>query len=309
MKIRKPESYILIIFCFIGLHVVHAQQIAKEELIYLTDTWKGERFDDGRPKIPADLIERAKGISIDVAWQILDNEGYASQYEGEWKSINDQPVVGRAVTAMFLPSRPDIEKQIKTRGHEHGFKGNTNSWPIAKLTEGDIYVADAFGKTLQGTLIGDNLGNAIYSKTKRGVVFYGSSRDLEGLSKIEGFNAFVKNWNPTYLKNVMLAGLNTPIKIGKAIVMPGDLVLAKKEGVIFIPAHLVEKVVLTAEFIDLRDEFGHEMLSKGIYESGEIDNEWTPAIKDRFLKWIKNNGNSVPMTQEELNHFLNKRTW
>tara|TARA_Y100001947_G_scaffold43929_1_gene36464 strand:- start:9866 stop:10795 length:930 start_codon:yes stop_codon:yes gene_type:complete len=309
MKIRKPESYILIIFCFIGLHVVHAQQIAKEELIYLTDTWKGERFDDGRPKIPADLIERAKGISIDVAWQILDNEGYASQYEGEWKSINDQPVVGRAVTAMFLPSRPDIEKQIKTRGHEQGFKGNTNSWPIAKLTEGDIYVADAFGKTLQGTLIGDNLGNAIYSKTKRGVVFYGSSRDLEGLSKIEGFNAFVKNWNPTYLKNVMLAGLNTPIKIGKAIVMPGDLVLAKKEGVIFIPAHLVEKVVLTAEFIDLRDEFGHEMLSKGIYESGEIDNEWTPAIKDRFLKWIKNNVNSVPMTQEELNHFLNKRTW
>ena len=309
MKIRKPESYILIIFCFIGLHVVHAQQIAKEELIYLTDTWKGERFDDGRPKIPADLIERAKGISIDVAWQILDNEGYASQYEGEWKSINDQPVVGRAVTAMFLPSRPDIEKQIKTRGHEQGFKGNTNSWPIAKLTEGDIYVADAFGKTLQGTLIGDNLGNAIYSKTKRGVVFYGSSRDLEGLSKIEGFNAFVKNWNPTYLKNVMLAGLNTPIKIGKAIVMPGDLVLAKKEGVIFIPAHLVEKVVLTAEFIDLRDEFGHEMLSKGIYKSGEIDNEWTPAIKDRFLKWIKNNVNSVPMTQEELNHFLNKRTW
>jgi len=309
MKIRKPESYILIIFCFIGLHVVHAQQIAKEELIYLTDTWKGERFDDGRPKIPADLIERAKGISIDVAWQILNNEGYASQYEGEWKSINDQPVVGRAVTAMFLPSRPDIEKQIKTRGHEQGFKGNTNSWPIAKLTEGDIYVADAFGKTLQGTLIGDNLGNAIYSKTKRGVVFYGSSRDLEGLSKIEGFNAFVKNWNPTYLKNVMLAGLNTPIKIGKAIVMPGDLVLAKKEGVIFIPAHLVEKVVLTAEFIDLRDEFGHEMLSKGIYESGEIDNEWTSTIKDRFLKWIKNNGNSVPMTQEELNHFLNKRTW
>tara|TARA_B100000949_G_scaffold31082_2_gene24408 strand:+ start:10500 stop:11429 length:930 start_codon:yes stop_codon:yes gene_type:complete len=309
MKIRKPESYILIIFCFIGLHVVHAQQIAKEELIYLTDTWKGERFDDGRPKIPADLIERAKGISIDVAWQILDNEGYASQYEGEWKSINDQPVVGRAVTAMFLPSRPDIEKQIKTRGHEQGFKGNTNSWPIAKLTEGDIYVADAFGKTLQGTLIGDNLGNAIYSKTKRGVVFYGSSRDLEGLSKIEGFNAFVKNWNPTYLKNVMLAGLNTPIKIGRAIVMPGDLVLAKKEGVIFIPAHLVEKVVLTAEFIDLRDEFGHEMLSKGIYESGEIDNEWTSTIKDRFLKWIKNNVNSVPMTQEELNHFLNKRTW
>ena len=309
MKFRKYKYYITIIFCFIGLHLVNAQQISKEELIYLTSAWKGDRFNDGRPKIPSDLMERAKEISIDVAWQILDNEGYASQYEGQWKTINDQPVVGRAVTAMFLPSRPDVEEQIKSRGHQQGFKGNTNSWPIAKLVEGDIYVADAFGKTLQGTLIGDNLGNAIYSKTKRGVVFYGSSRDLEGLSKIEGFNAFVKNWNPTYLKNVMLAGLNTPIKIGQAIVMPGDLVLAKEEGVIFIPAHLVEKVVLTAEFIDLRDQFGHQMLSKGIYESGEIDNEWTPAIKDRFLKWIKNNKKGIPMSQEKLNQFLNKRTW
>ena len=309
MKFRKYKYYITIIFCFIGLHLVNAQQISKEELIYLTSAWKGDRFNDGRPKIPSDLMERAKEISIDVAWQILDNEGYASQYEGQWKTINDQPVVGRAVTAMFLPSRPDVEEQIKSRGHQQGFKGNTNSWPIAKLVEGDIYVADAFGKTLQGTLIGDNLGNAIYSKTKRGVVFYGSSRDLEGLSKIEGFNAFVKNWNPTYLKNVMLAGLNTPIKIGQAIVMPGDLVLAKEEGVIFIPAHVVEKVVLTAEFIDLRDQFGHQMLSKGIYESGEIDNEWTPAIKDRFLKWIKNNKKGIPMSQEKLNQFLNKRTW
>ena len=309
MNIRKAKYYIPFFIYFMALQFASAQQIDKEELIYLTIAWEGERFEDGRPKIPSNLMERAKDISIDVAWQILDNEGYPSQFEGEWKTINNNPVVGRAVTAMFLPSRPDVEEQIKTRGHNEGFKGNTNSWPIAKLTEGDIYVADAFGKTLQGTLIGDNLGNAIYSKTKNGVVFYGSSRDLEGLSKIEGFNAFVKNWNPTYLKNVMLAGLNTPIKIGQAIVMPGDLVLAKEEGVIFIPAHLVEKVVLTAEFIDLRDEFGHKMLSKGIYESGEIDNEWTPAIKDRFLKWIKNNDDRVPMTQEELNQFLNKRTW
>ena len=276
MKIRKPESYILIIFCFIGLHVVHAQQIAKEELIYLTDTWKGERFDDGRPKIPADLIERAKGISIDVAWQILDNEGYASQYEGEWKSINDQPVVGRAVTAMFLPSRPDIEKQIKTRGHEQGFKGNTNSWPIAKLTEGDIYVADAFGKTLQGTLIGDNLGNAIYSKTKRGVVFYGSSRDLEGLSKIEGFNAFVKNWNPTYLKNVMLAGLNTPIK------MDGEL-----------EAHLI--AIACSQAPKGYDKWTLSLLTKTLKEKGYVAEISQETVRRTLKKTKLNLGKSNTM--------------
>ena len=210
---------------------------------------------------------------------------------------------------MYLPSRPDVEGQIKKRGDLEGRRGNTNSWPIEVLQKGDVYVADAFGKTLDGTLIGDNLGNAIYAKTGNGVVFYGSSRDREGLGQIKGFNAFVKDWNPTFLKNVMLAGLNTPIRIGNAIVMPGDLVLAKEEGVIFIPAHLVEKVVQTAEFIDLRDAFGHAMLKEGIYTSGEIDNEWTLKIKNHFFKWIKKEREDVSMSIELIEQFMNQRTW
>ncbi|WP_111308328.1 RraA family protein [Confluentibacter sediminis] len=299
----------LLLSCVSFSLCVKAQQINKEELIYLTKAWEGVRFENGRPKISDDLLKRAESISIDVAWQILNNEGYPSQYEGDWQALNTTPIVGRAVTAFYLPSRPDVATQIKQRGEKEGRQGNTNSWPIEVLQNGDVYVADAFGKTLDGTLIGDNLGNAIYAKTGQGVVFYGASRDKEGLSEIDGFNAFVKDWNPTYLKNVMLGGLNTPIRIGHAIVMPGDLVLAKEEGVIFIPAHLVEKVVLTAEFIALRDEFGQSMLKRNIYASGQIDNEWTPAIKKHFLQWIKDTKSDIPMGMNEINQFMEKRTW
>lgn len=303
------KKYFFALVVLVFTHTVKAQTINTQELTYLTASYTGERFADGRPKISDELINRAKHISIDVAWQILHNEGYTTQFEGNWQALNNSIITGRAVTAMYLPSRPDVEGQIKKRGDLEGRKGNTNSWPIEVLQKGDVYVADAFGKTLDGTLIGDNLGNAIYAKTGNGVVFYGSSRDREGLGQIKGFNAFVKDWNPTFLKNVMLAGLNTPIRIGNAIVMPGDLVLAKEEGVIFIPAHLVEKVVQTAEFIDLRDAFGHAMLKEGIYTSGEIDNEWTLKIKNHFFKWIKKEREDVSMSIELIEQFMNQRTW
>lgn len=287
-----------------------AQTISKEQLIFYTSEWKGERFEDGRPKIPDDLLERAKHIGIEEAWTVLRNEGYNNQFEGNWKLVNDDvPVIGRVVTAMFMPSRPDIEKNIKAQGAKDGRKGNTNAWPIDVLKKGDVYVADGFGKIRGGTLIGDNLGNSIFNKSGNGVIFDGSARDLQGLKSIPGFNAFVRDFDPSYLEEMVLMGLNTPIRIGHAIVLPGDLVISEKEGVLFIPAHLAEKVVATSEFIALRDDFGHAMLKSGTYSTGEIDSQWPPAIREAFLKWLNQSGSKVKMTRAQLDAFMEKRTW
>ncbi len=288
---------------------LHAQTMPKDELLFLTSEWKGERFPDGRPKIPDDLIRRAKNIGIEDAWTVLNNEGYTCQFEGGWKTVNDTPVVGRALTARYMPSRPDLEKLIKDRGKKEGRVGNTNSWPIDMLSKGDVYVADGCGKIAQGTLIGDNLGNSIFARSGNGVVFDASARDVEGLSEINGFNAFVRDFDPSYLKDEVLMGLNTPIRIGRAIVMPGDLVLAKREGVLFIPAHLAEKVIVTAEFIILRDKFGISMLKAGKYMPGQIDNQWTDAIRQDFMNWIEKNPGEMPMTRAQLDDYMKKRTW
>jgi regulator of RNase E activity RraA len=290
--------------------LLQAQTLSRDELTFLTSEWKGERFADGRPKIPDDLIRRAKNINTEEAWTILRNEGYNCQFERGWKIIHpDEPIVGRALTAMYLPSRPDVEKLVKERGAKQGRIGNTNSWPIDQLTRGDVYVADGMGKLTEGTLIGDNLGNSIFAKSGNGVIFDASARDLEGLRRIEGFNAFVRDWDPSYLKDAVLMGLNTPIRIGKAIVLPGDLVLARTEGVVFIPAHLAEKVVVTAEFIALRDKFGISMLKARKYTPGQIDSQWTDAIKEDFLKWLDKNPNEIPMKRTDLDTYMKNRTW
>jgi regulator of RNase E activity RraA len=297
-------SFLIVQFCSFS------QAISKEELIYLTESWKGERFSDGRPKVSDALIERAKQIGIEEAWQILNNEGYKNQFEGNWKMVHDDvPVVGRAVTARFIPSRPDLELQIKERGKRDGRKGNTNAWPIELLQKGDVYVAEAFGKIAQGTLIGDNLGTSIFNKTGTGVIFDGAARDLSGLAKIPGFNAFVRDFHPSFLEQVVLGGLNTPIRIGGAVVMPGDLVISEREGVLFIPAHLAEHVIATAEFISVRDRFSKDMLKSGRYNAGQIDSQWSEEIKTSFLEWIKQHPKEPQITRAELEKFLEKRTW
>lgn len=309
------KSRIALIIVLFAVLVVdrsaRAQTIPKEELVFLTSEWKGERFPDGRPKIPDALIERAKKIGIDDAWTVLKNEGYTNQFEGGWKFIHDDVVVaGRAVTAMFMPSRPDVEKNIKERGiSKQGRKGNTNTWPIETLTKGDVYVADGFGKIGGGTLVGATLGNAIFSKTGNGVVFNGAARDLQELQNIKGFNAYVRDFHPSFLEEMVLMGLNAPIRMGNTMVLPGDLVIGQREGVLFVPAHLAEQVVTTCEFVTRKDQFGFEMVKSARYTTGQIDSQWTDDIKVEFLKWLAQHPELGTMTRAELDKVMSKRTW
>jgi len=301
---------LLVLTCFLA----SAQNVGSsaEYIKALTSEWKGERFPDGRPKVSDALLERLKNISIEEAWGVLRNKGYLNQFESGWEIINPaEPMTGRVVTAQYMPLRPDLEKYIKEKGKEEGRaqQGGTNSWPIDVLVEGDVYVADSYGKIVDGTLIGDNLGNSIYAKSKRGVIFNGSVRDQEGISEIKGFNGWIKGQDPSYIMQMSLVSINAPIRIGRAVVLPGDVVLAKKYGVIFIPAHLVEDLVITSEVTALRDQFGHQRLREGKYKPGQIDSQWSDEIKKDFVDWLNNYPGKLPMTKTELDNYFKERNW
>jgi len=308
------KKAVLLSFSFLLLLTfsVQAQQVAwtKEQVMAMTPEWKGERLPDGRPNVPDNILNRLKKISLEEAWGVLRNSGYNNQFEGDWTILKqDQVLVGRALTVQYLPKRKDFDEIVRAKGKAENRVGNFNSWPIDMLKPGDVYVADSYGKIVDGTLIGDNLGNSIYAKSKNGVIFYGSVRDAEGLEQIDGFNAWIKGYDPSYIQEMMLGGINLPIRIGRATVLPGDAVLAKKGGIVFIPAHLAEEVVINAEFIALRDQFGHQRLREGKYTPGQIDQQWTDDIKKDFLKWLDQNPDRLPMSRPELDAFMKKRTW
>jgi 4-hydroxy-4-methyl-2-oxoglutarate aldolase len=278
---------------------------SKAGLMAMTSQWKGDRYPDGRPKVPDDLLRRMKAISIEEAWDVLRQHGYENQFVGGWQILHpDRPFVGRALTAAYLPSRPDLVEPIMQTGKLEGRIGPSNSWPIDMLQRGDVYIADGFGKVADGTLIGDNLGNAIYARTGTGVVFDAGARDPDGLRKIEGFNAFVRGWDPSFLRNSVLSSINRPIRIGPVTVLPGDVILARQEGVIVIPPHLAERVVVTAEVVGLKDEFGHARLKEGIYTPGQIDVPWTEPIKADFFKWLEARPDKPQIPKAEIEKHL-----
>ncbi len=290
---------------------------SKEDLIKYTPEWNGERLPDGRPKVPDGILKRMQSVTLEEAWAVLRNAGFNHQYEDGWLCIHPENVlVGRALTAVWMPGRPDIHKVIQEQGKKDGRIGAQNAWPVDMLQPGDVYVCDHFGLKQDGPSIGDNVGNAIFAKSGNGIVYDGAVRDIEGLNELPGFTSFVRSYDPSHhfsslgeRLNSTMIGINTPIRIGKATVMPGDVVLGKNGGVIFIPPQLAERVVKTSEVVRLRDMFGHQRLREKKYTAGQIDMRWSDEIERDFSQWLKDNIDRLPVPKEQIQEILKERTW
>jgi len=285
-------------------------QASKEQIQYWTSKWTGERFADGRPKVSDDLMKRMELVSLEEAWGTMRRMGFNNQFEGDWIHIDTddvKPIIGRALTVQFMPLRPDMREPMQAQATQEKRLGPHNTWPIELLQRGDVYVADSYGKIADGTLIGDRLGNGIYAKSQNGVVFYGSVRDEEGLRAIPGFNGLVKGFHPSAIAEMQMAGINPPIRIGAATVLPGDVVLAKRGGVIFIPAILAEQVVLDSEFVRMTDAFAFAMVQEGRYTAGQMDQALTPEMKTYFRSWLKADPRRVVVPANQLEAILTQR--
>lgn len=269
-------------------------QPSPEDMIAMTHLNTFERFPDGRPKVPDDILERMKLVTTEEAWGVLRKHGYHRQFVGNWKETHPGTItVGRAVTAAFIPHRPDYHEAVQQAGlaEGRGAIGGQNSWVIETLELHDVMVVDIFGKVKDGTVVGDNLGTAVRSRTRAGAVIDGGIRDLQGLVTLSDVNFYIRGVDPTAIADVTLAGLNIPIRIGEVTVMPGDVVLGTPTGVIFIPPHLAQEVVEASENIRVRDEFGKMRLEEGRYTSGEIDvPTWRDDIEADFVSWKQTNG-------------------
>ncbi|HEY3453251.1 MAG TPA: RraA family protein [Bryobacteraceae bacterium] len=309
-------KFLLFALCAAGLAFGQPGIFTKEDLIKYTPDWKGERFADGRPKVPDAILDRMKNVTLEEAWAVLRESGFTHEYEDGWLSIHPGKVlVGRALTAQWLPGRPDIHKVIAEQGKKDGRIGGQNAWPVDMLQPRDVYVCDHFELKENGPSIGDNVGNAIYARSHNGIVYAGAVRDINGLNELEDFVSFVRFYDPSHhfsslgpgLNSTMI-GINIPIRIGKATVMPGDVVLGRNGGVLFIPPQLAEKVVKTSEITRLRDIFGHQRLREQKYTAGQIDARWSAPIEEDFTEWLKENREKLPVAKEQVDEIIRERT-
>jgi regulator of RNase E activity RraA len=320
MTIRRLKRVVAGTVCWVAIlgavPGAWAQQefFTHDDVVKYTPDWHGDRFPDGRPKVPDAILDRMKTVTLEEAWAVLQNAGFMHEYEDGWLSIHpDKVLVGRALTAVWMPGRPDIQKVIEAEGVKDHRQGAMNAWPVDMLQPRDVYVADHFGLKVDGPSIGDNVGNAIYAKSGNGIVYDGAVRDINGLDELPNFVSFVRYYDPSHhygslrsgkLLNSTMVSINGPTRIGHALAMPGDVVLGRNGGVLFIPPQLAEQVVKVSEATHLRDTFGHLRLEEKKYTAGQIDARWTPAIEDDYRAWLKENEDHLSVSRERVEEIL-----
>lgn len=262
----------------------------------LTPNWTGERTADGRPRVSDDIVERMKLVTNDEAYNILERtHGYHWIFEGNWFNLHPElSLSGRVVTAMMVPHRPDLHEVVQQIGTGEGRSGGQNTWVIDTLEQGDVLVVDLFGKIHDGTFIGDNLATATRARTGTGIVIDGGIRDYQRVNELADFAVFCRGVDPTAIAEVTLVGVNIPIRIGHATVLPGDIVLGTRSGLTFVPPHLAEEVVVYSEDIRQRDVFGKQRLAEKRYTSGQIDVPvWAEEIENDYMQWAEAEGLSA----------------
>lgn len=317
MKINKLffSACLSMVAVIIMCSTVSAQptSLTKDEMLYYTSVWKGDRFPDGRPKVSDDIIQRMKYVTVTEAWQTLNGasdpiEGqgptsfgemrrptYSNQYYGGFIMMRDNLVIcGRASTIHFLPYRPDLNGLIQAQGTKDGRGRGQYTWGIDQLQTGDVYVADVCEAMLDASHVGDNLGTTIWTKTGNGAVIRGTLRDLYGnLAVNPNWNVMIRDFRPQANSSNLVIGINCPIQIGYVTVMPGDIVLGTREGVVFIPPQLAQRVVETSEKTRMQDVFAHDGVKQGKFTAQQADGGFTPEMNKAFNQWLLDNADSM----------------
>jgi 4-hydroxy-4-methyl-2-oxoglutarate aldolase len=281
------------LFLFAACATANAQvaTLTREQLLKYTEKYTGERFLDGRPKVDDKLLKKMEGLSAEEVWAVLPGENFNNQYEGNFQILHpEKKLIGRAVTVQFMPTRPDIKGPNEADAKAKGVINPGNQRVLDMLQEGDVLVADIFGKIEGGTLVGDNLATYVWAVTHRGMVVDGAIRDLEGIFPIP-MGAYYRGVHPTPIsKELMITGINIPIRIGNATVMPGDAVFGDREGVYFIPPHLVTKVLNKADETHIHDEWTREKFinETSKYKSSEIyGSPKDPKLQAEYKEYLK----------------------
>lgn len=265
-------------------------RLTREQMIHYTAKSPYPRFDDGRPKVDDPMLERVKGLTLEEAWGILMAKGYKHQFAG-WDfqmSHPGQKLVGRALTAQYLPLRPDLAEALEEDARRDGLPSGENQKVIDLLQPGDVPVIDMMGAGLGHTFGGDNLHAAIYGRTKTGAVIDGSIRDFDGIFEL-GSQVYFRKAGPDSVAEVNCVGINIPVKLGEAIVMPGDVVLGDREGVIFIPPHMVREIVDAADSVHIFDEWTKAKFLTGKYKASELygGSGLTPELQREYDEYVK----------------------
>ena len=242
-----------------------------DDIIALTPDWKGERFPNGRPKVPDHYLDAIRNMTLEELWKPIFLKGYENQFLA-MKSLHPEfkengglncKLIGRAVTAAYGPKRPDYYEASMAQARLEGRSGTPNQWVIDTLVDRDVIVIDMYDKIYKGTFVGGNLTTAIKTRTHTGgAVIWGGIRDIEQMQKIDT-QVYYRGVDPTALRDFSMISFNGPVVMGQG-----------EHAVMCLPG--------------ITQEFGFEMITANRWTSAQVDMyTWTVEMLDELRAFIQ----------------------
>jgi 4-hydroxy-4-methyl-2-oxoglutarate aldolase len=293
MEVPMRSASRILLLALLGIVLVPAHSQAQvftwthEEMVKYTAQNPYERFPDGRPKVPDAMLEKVRGLCAEEVLGIT-GRGYPNQFADGLQVLKPgKKLVGRAVTLQLMPIRADVADAQAAEWKAKGGARLSHQTVIDMLAPGDVLVVDVGGNIEAGGIIGDNLAYYIMKTTGAGFVIDGAIRDLEGIAAFD-LAGYFRGATPPAIRNVMVTGINVPVRVGNTTVLPGDVVLGDREGVYFIPPHLVQDIVDAADITHIHDEWTRLKFDEGKYKSSEIYGRPSdPALIREYEDYLK----------------------
>ncbi|MBX9701932.1 MAG: ribonuclease activity regulator RraA [Acetobacteraceae bacterium] len=215
----------------------------------------------------------------------LSRRGYRNMFLQDVSPLRtDQArMVGFAFTMRFLPSREDRNGPLAK-----GPRGNVQVRAMEECPPGHVLVVDSRGDA-RAASAGDLYIGRLKARGCAGIVTDGGLRDSEGILKT-GLPAYQRR--PTSPPSPIVhhpTDLNIPIACGGVAVYPGDVIVGDCDGVVVIPAEIVDEVAEECAAQTLYDSFAEEEVARGRSLIGLFPNVDEQAKRD-FEEWKAKRG-------------------
>ncbi len=280
-----------VVVCISSLQFRTQSQVqAPQGLRAQRDTWTPlmDVIGPKRTRATDEQLERLKNLPVEAAWGAVQGKNYRHCFANHFKLT--QPgvkLVGRALTMRYLPVRPDLMEGVQQLAKEGDWDHQYNVRAGEDARRGDVIVVELGGAVDRATFMGDMTGLAMKLRGVRGVVVDGGIRDLSEFLPMKDFPVYYAGAHASAMADQVGVEWNAPVRIGSVTVLPGDVVMADEEGVLFFPPQLIEDVIKAAENTIYSEEFKREMMNSGKYRTRDIYPRLSPEVEKLYEEWKK----------------------
>jgi regulator of RNase E activity RraA len=265
-------------------------QAAGQDVRLRKDTYHPlmETLKPNMARATGEQLAKLRELPLEAIWGAVRAQGHLNCcITGLATTRPGERLVGRARTIRCLPDRPDLRKASQELNKAGNWPNASNVRAAEDSEPGDVLVVDLGGRVAEGIFWGDISALGAQINGAAGAVLWGGTRDKEELEAMKGFPVLAVGFDPGVNTSIG-TDWNVPVRVGNATVLPGDIVVADSEAVIFFPAALADAVIRRATAVKEQEDYERQLVREKKYKFRDVY-PLSPQLREQYEKSRKQN--------------------